>query len=124
MTNLANTVDTYLAGWNETDETKRADLIEQVWSTDGRLIDPPLAAVGHREIGDMATALQAQFPDHHFRRASGIDTHHDQFRFAWELVSPDGSVALGGIDVGEVAADGSIARVTGFFGELPTDDVA
>jgi hypothetical protein len=78
-----------------------------------------LAAVGHAAISDMAATLQAQFPDHRFRRVSGVDAHHDQLRFAWELVGPDGAVVLAGIDVGEVAEDGRLRRITGFFGELP-----
>jgi hypothetical protein len=121
MSDLAHTIDTYLAGWNETEPQRRAQTIEQVWAVDGRLIDPPLAANGRSEISDMAAALQGQFPDHRFRRSSGIDAHHDQFRFAWELVGPDGSVAINGLDVGELADDGSIARITGFFGDVPAD---
>jgi diadenosine tetraphosphatase ApaH/serine/threonine PP2A family protein phosphatase len=118
-TPLSEVVDRYLAAWNETDRARRAELIESVWTTDGRLIDPPLAAEGHAGIGEMAATLQAQFPGHRFRRASGIDAHHDQLRFAWELVGPGGAVALAGLDVGELAADGRLRRVTGFFGELP-----
>jgi hypothetical protein len=68
----------------------------------------------------MAATMQAHYPGHRFRRASGIDAHHDHLRFAWELVTPDGTVALAGMDVGEVAGDGRLRRITGFFGELPT----
>ena len=119
-TALSEVVDRYLAAWNETDLALRAQLIAGVWATDGRLIDPPLAAEGHAAIGEMAAALQAQFPGHRFRRTSGIDAHHDQLRFAWALVGPDGTPALTGLDVGEVNADGRLRRITGFFGELPT----
>ncbi len=119
MNDLTTTIDTYLAAWNEADPARRADLVAQVWATDGRLIDPPLAAEGHIGIANMAAALQSQFPGHRFRRASGIDTHHDQLRFAWELVGADGSVALAGLDVGELAEDGRLRRITGFFGPLP-----
>src|SRR5947209_5651902 len=87
-TPLGELIDRYLAAWNEPDPARRAALIEQVWAADGRLIDPPLAAEGHAGIGDMAAALQTQFPGHRFRRASGIDAHHDQLRFAWQLGGP------------------------------------
>jgi len=119
MTDLTNTIDTYLAAWNEPDPARRAELVAQVWSADGQLIDPPLAASGHDGIGDMHAALQQQFAGHRFRRASGIDTHHGHLRFGWELVGPDGSVALTGLDVGELGDDGRLRRITGFFGELP-----
>jgi SnoaL-like domain len=124
MTDLSETVDTYLAGWSEVDAERRAALVARVWTTGGRLIDPPLEATGREEISQMAATLQSQFPGHRFQRVSGIDEHHDHFRFAWEFVAADGSVALSGLDVGELAEDGSIARITGFFGALPSNDAA
>jgi len=72
----------------------------------------------------MVTGVQARFPGHRFRRVSGIDIHHDQLRFAWELVAPDGAVVVAGIDVGVLAADGRLRRITGFFGALPAEAAA
>lgn len=66
--------------------------------------------------------MQQQFAGHRFRRVSAIDVHHDQFRFAWELVGPDRTVAVSGMDVGELAEDSRLRRITGFFGELPDRD--
>jgi hypothetical protein len=119
MTDVTTTIDTYLSAWNETDADRRSTLIEQVWADDGRLIDPPLAAEGHTGISEMAAAMHEHFPGHSFRRVSGIDAHHDQVRFAWELVGPDGVVALAGLDTGELGDDGRLRRIAGFFGELP-----
>jgi hypothetical protein len=123
MSDLTTTVDTYLSAYGEPDAARRAELIGRVWAADGRLVDPPLAAEGHAGISDMAAAVLRQFADHRFRRVSAIDGHHDQFRFAWELVGPDGTVAVSGLDVGELADDGRLRRITGFFGDLhPRDD--
>ncbi len=119
MSDLTATVDTYLAAWTETDPDRRAGLVEQVWVPDGTLVDPPLAAEGHTGISDLHAALQAQFPGHRFRRSSAVDAHHDRFRVGWELVGPDGTVALAGMDVGQLAEDGRLRGVTGFFGPLP-----
>jgi hypothetical protein len=118
MSDLTNTIDTYLAAWSEADDATRAELVGTVWAQDGRLIDPPMAASGHDEISAMHAALQGQFAGHAFRRASAIDEHHGFVRFGWELVGPDGTVALKGMDVGEVGDDGRLRRITGFFGEL------
>jgi hypothetical protein len=114
----ARTVDGYLAAYSEPDGARRAELVAAVWAADGRLVDPPLTGEGHDGIGAMAAAVQQQFPGHVFRRASAVDAHHDAVRYAWELVAPDGAVALTGTDVGLLAPDGRLARVTGFFGEL------
>jgi hypothetical protein len=118
MNSLEVTVDTYLGAWSEEDPALRSQLIEKVWTANGRLVDPPLAAEGRDEISDMASALQAQFPGHYFRRSSEIDEHHGRFRFAWELVSGDGAVALAGLDVGQLDDSGQIEQITGFFGPL------
>jgi hypothetical protein len=124
MTDLTTTVDGYLAAWNERDPALRAAMVARVWAPDGQLIDPPLAAAGHDGISEMAAALQHQFADHRFRRATGVDAHHGHLRFGWELVGPDGSVTLTGTDVGELADDGRLRRITGFFGELPARDTS
>ncbi|HWE67539.1 MAG TPA: nuclear transport factor 2 family protein [Acidimicrobiales bacterium] len=124
MKDIAETVDGYPDGWNESDPTRRAQLIGEVWAEEGKLIDPPLAANGRTEISDMAATLQAQFPDHRFERTSAVDEHHHHFRFSWQLVAADGSVTLNGMDVGELADDGIIARITGFFGPLSSTEAA
>jgi len=122
--NVTATVDTYIAMWNETDPTKRASLIDRAWASDGRYLDPQLDAEGSAAIADMVAAVHERFPGHRFRRVSGVDQHHDQIRFGWELFAPDGSITVGGIDIGELAADGRLRRITGFFGPLPEETAA
>ncbi len=119
MTDLETTVDIYLAAWTEPDDARRADMIEHVWAVDGRLIDPPLVGEDHDGINDMAKTMQSLYPGHTFRRTSGIDAHHEHLRFSWDLVGPDGAAVLAGVDVGDIAADGRLQRITGFFGDLP-----
>jgi hypothetical protein len=124
MSDVTNTVETYLAMWNEPDPAKRARCIEQAWTRDGRYVDPIQEATGSEALSAMVAGVQEQFPGHRFRRVSGIDTHHDQIRFAWELFGPDGAVVVAGIDVGTLAADGRLRTITGFFGELPDEAAA
>jgi hypothetical protein len=111
-------VETYLAMWNEEDAAKRAVLIEQAWAPDGHYVDPLLEARGYAQLDRMVAGVQGSYPGHRFRATSGVDAHHDQLRVAWELVAPDGSVTVGGIDAGALAPDGRLARITGFFGPL------
>jgi hypothetical protein len=122
MTNLARTVDAYIAMWNETDGARRADLIETAWSSDGLYVDPQFQAVGHAELGRMVATAQEQFRGHEVRRVSGLDAHHGEVRFAWEVVASDGARALAGIDTASLGADGRLQRVVGFFGDLPDRD--
>ena len=119
MSDVTTLVDTYLAMWNETDATRRAQHIARAWVADGRYIDPMLEAEGHTALYEMVAGVQTKFPGHRFRRTSGVDVHHGEVRFGWELVGPDGTVVVSGLDVGALGADGRLSRITGFFGELP-----
>src|SRR5690242_4489057 len=90
MQDVTTTIDGYFAVWNETDPARRRDLIAQTWSDDASYLDPLLDAEGHIGIDTMVTAVQDQFPDHQFRLAGPIDSHHDRVRFLWELAGPNG----------------------------------
>lgn len=119
MSDLTTTIDTWLDAYGEPDPVRRADLIARVWAPAGTLADPPFEGTGHAEISGLVTAALQQFPGHRFRRTSGVDAHHGFARYAWELVGPDGQLAVRGLDVVEVGGDGKLLRVTGFFGDLP-----
>jgi hypothetical protein len=118
-TDVTTTVDTYLAMWNETDPTKRAQTIAAAWTDEGHYIDPLMEGKGHDGLSAMVAGVQEQFPGSRFRRTSGVDTHHGLLRFAWELVGGDGKVVTGGIDIGVLAEDGRLSRIAGFLGDLP-----
>jgi hypothetical protein len=40
-------------------------------------------------------------------------------RFTWAMVTADGKEQTRGMDFGELAPDGRIRRITGFFGPPP-----
>ena len=113
------TIEAYFAMWNEADQAARARLIQEAWTESGRYVDPGREATGFAALSDMVEAARPLFPGATVRRTSGIDAHHDQLRFSWEVVAPDGSVPVAGIDVGVLAPDGKLQQITGFLGELP-----
>ena len=115
---VSDTIDTYLDAYGEADADRRMQLIGQVWAADGRLLDPPLDGQGHAGISELTTVVHAHYPGHTFRRTTAVDAHHDVARYGWELVGPDGTVAVAGLDVAELGTDGKIVRVLGFFGDL------
>jgi hypothetical protein len=114
---LEHLVDTWLAAYAEPDAARRDELVAQVWTADGRLADPPFEGSGRSEISALTDVVLAHFPGHTFRRTSAVDAHHGIARYAWELVGGDGTVAVAGLDVAELAG-GRLSRVTGFFGDL------
>jgi len=117
MTNVNSDdlVERYLSVWNEPDAAARQVLIAETWTPQGQYLDPALSAEGWTAISAMVEAVQQRFPDHRFQRVGPIDAHHDRLRFAWELADPGGACALSGVDFAQVAADGRLASVTGFF---------
>jgi hypothetical protein len=119
MADLASTIDTYLDAYAEPDPSRRNRLVEKVWATNGELLDPPIEGSGRAGISALTDVVNTHYPAHTFHRTSGIDSHHQLARYAWELRGPDGTVAVSGVDVAEVNDHGQLVRVVGFFGELP-----
>ena len=121
-TDATETVEQYLSMWNETDPDRRAEHIAPAWARECRYVDPVLEAEGRVALSEMVAGVHERFPGHRFERTSGVDTHHDQVRFGWKLVAPDGAVTVAGIDVGTIEPDGRLRSITGFFGDLPATE--
>jgi len=118
-TDTATLVDTYFEMWRTTDAAERAELVAQAFTEDGRHVDQHADATGHTELVEMITGVHTGFPGFQMARTSGVDRFGDQLRFAWELNGADGTPIVAGLDVAELAADGRLHRVTGFWGDLP-----
>jgi hypothetical protein len=119
VVDLESTVDRHLAGYCEPDATRRLELLRTAWSPAGLLVDPPFEGTGPDGIAALVDAVLEHYPAHTFRRTSGVDAHHAHARYGWELVAPDGTVAVAGTDIVTLADDGRIATIVGFFGDLP-----
>jgi len=118
-TDTTAVVDAYLASLDEADDAVRADLVARAWAPDGRFVDPLQEYNGHDELRTINPIIQQLYPGARFRRVSGIDVHHDQLRFAWDMTTPDGAQVVAGIDIGQLGPDGRLRSITGFFGDLP-----
>jgi hypothetical protein len=111
-------IDAWMVGYAEPDTELRRQLIEQTWIADGVLIDPPFDGTGHDALAGMVDVVLTHYAGHTFRRTTKVDIHHGFARYGWELVGPDGAVAVAGIDVARFADNGKLAQVVGFFGPL------
>ena len=88
----ATAVDRYLAALNEPDAVRRRALIEQAWTPQGSLTDPPMVGEGH----DGLAARRRRAPPALRRAPLRADqrrstSHHGRYRFAWALVGPGGA---------------------------------
>jgi len=120
MASTKETVEAYMAAWNENDEAKRRALLEKAWADDGRYTDPMSDAPGRDALVALISQFQQQMPGASIAATSGIDEHHGRLRFAWKMTAPDGSTGMEGIDVGQLAEDGRLQSIVGFFGSPPT----
>ena len=119
MASPSDALAAYMAAWNEPDEAKRNALLEKGWADDGLYVDPVAEGRGREALSQIIAGFHAQAPGARIDLASGIDQHHNQIRFAWTYVQADGKTAIEGIDAGELADDGRIARIVGFWGAPP-----
>ena len=111
-------VTAYGAAWNEPDEAKRVALLDLSWADNGIYTDPTATAVGRDALVAHIGGFHKMMPGHTIDLTSGVDTYGGFIRFAW--VTRNGSeVALEGMDFGELAPDGRISRIVGFFGPFP-----
>ena len=109
----------YCAAWNTDARTERDHLLARVWTPDGVYSDPnPTRTVGRAALSDTIAALQHRYPGARFR-CSAPQVHHSAMRTTWIFRKPDGSEIERGMDFFELAEDGRIRRVTGFFGAPP-----
>jgi hypothetical protein len=109
-----DTVSTYMAAWNEKDEAKRRQLIDQCWSAAATYTDPMSDVQGKDALAITIAGFQGQMPGATIDLTSGIDEHHGRIRFGWKLTN--GPQPLEGIDVGVVGDDGKLASIIGFWG--------
>lgn len=130
MTDLASTppdtnararqlAERYIALWNETDATRRRQLLQALWTEDGSYVDPMMQARGHGQIDGPIAAVQQRFPDFRFRLAEGsADGHGDQLRFSWHLGPAGVEAPIKGTDFATLNG-GRLQTVSGFIDALP-----
>ena len=120
MSTHKDLIERYFAIWNETDPTRRRNLIAKTWTEHANYLDPVMQGDGHAGIDAMIEGVQQRFPGHQFRRSGEVDAHHDRVRFCWELRANGGAVIVDGMDFAVIAADGRLQTVTGFLDRAPT----
>jgi hypothetical protein len=119
MPTTKEAVAAYMAAWNEADEAKRRKLLDSAWAADATYTDPMSHAAGRDALVDLISQFQTQMAGSSIAQTSGIDEHHGQLRFAWRMSGQDGSTRMEGIDVGQLAEDGRLQSIVGFFGPPP-----
>lgn len=115
---LARTIDTYCEAWSEPDPVRRAALLAEVTSDDVVYIDPRASVSDRAGLAAHIATILANRPGARVVRITEVDAHHGLARFGWRVIQADGTRLPESVDVVELAPDGRLARVVGFFGPL------
>jgi hypothetical protein len=108
----------YCDAWNTTDIVVRTRLLERVWAADGVYSDPTAFDVGRAALSEEIATFQKHHPGNRFR-CSAAQAHHRYMRVSWILFAPHGNQLAQGMDFYEMARDGRISQLVGFFGPPP-----
>ena len=117
---MQETIEHYIAAWNETDAGARLALVAALWAADGSYTDPLADVRGPDAIASLIGAAQQQFPGLVFTLGGPVDANHHQARFSWHLGPAEGEALVIGFDVAIVGDDGQIRSVHGFLDKIPT----
>ncbi|MGK5553827.1 nuclear transport factor 2 family protein [Actinomadura kijaniata] len=122
MTVTTDTTDTteivrrYVEVWNERDAARRATAMETVLTEDSVYSDPDYEGLeGHAALSEAIDRAQERFGDLRFELDEVLGAHHGHVLFTWRLGVPGAAPAATGHDAAEIAADGRLRRVVGFF---------
>ncbi|MBO2448964.1 hypothetical protein J4573_17815 [Actinomadura barringtoniae] len=131
--------DRYMAQWNEPDAATRSKLIRDLWAVDGIqvLVDPPeeireaaanlsfpvppLEVRGHDAMEARVTRAYEMFiePGHSFVPAGEVSILlANVVAVGWSMVTADGGVVGGGMDVLAIDDDGKIRTDHQFIGAV------
>ena len=119
---LDEVVLTYIEAWSTPDAASRRELLDMSLADNGSYTDPAYEVRGKEELSDLiGRSLSGEAYDGagggaRIPISSGVDEHHGVFRFSWVLVDPQGQPLLEAMDFVELAAEGRLQRITGFFG--------
>jgi hypothetical protein len=98
MTNVNETVVSYLAAWNERDPKRRREFVAAAWTEEGSYIDA----------------------NHRLSLVSGIEAHNNFVRFSWAAGgTAEAPLYIGGTDFATLAPDGRMKTVAGFMDASP-----
>ena len=118
MTNVPASFFHYLAAWNTSKPNRIRDHLERAVAPDVLFVDPANPPRGIDELEATIVKARADRPTATYHMTSGIDGHNQRYRYLWE-VRIDGKLAVSGMDVTTVDANGAIVQIDGFFGDFP-----
>lgn len=107
-----------LGAWNERNLDKIRSHINKCISDKIVFADPDNFVQGKDEFTEMIVRFRQENPEAILKPISGMDSHHNRFRYSWGNFI-GGVMTVKGFDVVQLDENGLVERVDGFFGDLP-----
>ncbi len=122
MPTVQEAVAKYFAAWNEADAGRRKHLLEECWAEKGEYCAPRIRSrlEGREALDqDIGKLLNGDFKGFKVVATTGIDAHHNLFRYQWAVLDKEGSLYSEGTDFGQVDENGQIVQLNEFSGKIP-----
>jgi hypothetical protein len=110
-------VDTYVRAWSEPDAAIRAQMLEECFAEDGRIVAPSSQIRGRAALAEFMTRFLAEPTLLRVRVTSAVDVGETTFRYCSSIERRDGT-SREFLDAGELDASGRIALLLVFTGRL------
>ncbi len=106
LNNIDQFVKDYITAWSTKEDDLRKDLITKLYAPDADFYadepgDSPVKRHGHDEIMQNITQVNVRLV-----QGKGLDTestgsvvNHDMVKVAWKMTTPDGTVAITGMNI-------------------------
>ena len=116
MPEIQEVIENYVAAWNSNDSQARTTTMNGVLAPDCIYLDShlPDPTVGKESHCLFIDRFKDKFPDLSLHLTKAVDSHHDHFRFQWQMLKGDGDVFIKGCFVGEVNEQQQITKLVGF----------
>jgi len=120
LRNVEDVVRVYGSAWNEEDAEKRLCALDQSMIDTATYVDPTIDTANLPDLADAIGDFQLSAPKASIAQLSGLDVRSGELRFAWDFQN-DGVSAITGLDYMEIASDGRIASIRGYWNPLPSE---
>ena len=113
---LSQAVDAFLAAWSEKDEARRRASLAAVATEDVTFADAFSCTAGIEDLVAHLAAAQVHMPGVVLSRTGDVRQCQGTAVVEWAAKGPEGTPRGQGTNVFDLAPDGRIARVVGFWG--------
>jgi len=118
VTSVEEAVRVYGEAWNDKDAESRACKLRRSMTDDATYVDPTIDTATSAALGEAIGGFQTTFPAGSIQEVTGLDAREGELRFGWDFLNA-GASFVKGEDYMEIAPDGRISAVRGYWEPYP-----